>query len=187
MNIPRHLPALLLLLTCLATAQAAAVKDLVVLDFKRMPRNPDGSYERIFEYSFGDWGDKKAVQVRGEGLMIRLLGSKGGVGSNVGPDFRKHSKARIAFIIGNRNRASSCSFSLVDRDGTDCAYDIPLAAHPKGQEISVLIDLPQPSRVEKPGSKPGLDLKKVETWQLKGNFQAEPIEVLFLKVTAVTE
>jgi hypothetical protein len=181
----RHL--LSLLAGSLTVVVAAATKDIEVIEFTHMFRNTDGTYERSYEYAYGDWGDNKVVQVNGKGLLVNLLGSKGGIGENRGLDFRKHTKARIAFMIGNRNRASGFAFSLEDKDGTNHAFDIPLTGKPVGQLLAATLDLTKPSREEQAGSKPGLDLKKLRVWQLKGNFQSEPLEILVLKVLAVTE
>lgn len=188
MNSLRILRSIALLSGLAAVLSAAEPKDLVVINFLRMPRDPGGEPQRAYEYSFGDWQEKRMVfQVADEGLIINHAGSKGGVGENRGLDFRKHTKARISFIIGNRNQASSFSFGVVDSDGTDCAYDISLQGRPAGVVQEVLIDLTQPSRTDKPGTKPGLDLKKLESWQFRGNYQAQPIEVLIQKVTAAAQ
>jgi hypothetical protein len=165
-----------------------AVKDIVLIDFVHTPRKADGTHERGYEYSFGDWQmDKAITQVFRQGLIINLAGSKGGMGENSGLDFRKHTRARISFVIGNRNKAESFSFSLSDSDGTDQAWDIPLKDLGKGTELNQLIDLTKPAREDKPGKKPGLDLKKLKTWQIKGNYQEASIELLIKKVTAVSE
>lgn len=160
-------------------------KDVEEVNFLRMERNPDGSYERTFEYAYGDWGNNRAVQVQGKGLLVNLAGSKGGIGENRGLDFRKHTKARIDFIIGNRNRATSFVFTLEDKDGTNQSYDISLQDKPKGAPLSAVIDLTTPARVNQPGGKPGLDLKRLRMWQLAGNWQDLPVEILFLKIWAV--
>jgi len=171
-----------------ASAPAAAVKDLTVVDFTHMRRDPGQDPQRSYEYRFGDWdGAKGAVQIPDKGLLIPLLGSKGGLGDNQGLDFRKHAKARIIYIVGNRNQASSFGFSMVDRDGTDAAWDIPLAGIAPGTPVAALVDLSKPSRTEKPGKEAGLNLKKLDSWQIKGNYQDKPVEVLILKIIAVTE
>jgi hypothetical protein len=185
---PMHLTRFLLVLLLGSPVAFAAVKDMVVLDLFHMTRNTDGSHERGYEYSFGDWeGGKKVAQVPEKGLIVNLAGSKGGVGENRGLDFRKHSLARLTFIIGNRNQAESFGFSLVDKDGTDHSWDVSLKDRPKGAMLNPLIDLTKPSREEKPGKTPGLDLKKLKSWQIKGNYQDAPIEILIIKVTAVSE
>lgn len=179
--------SLLLLAGGTPALPAGPVKDLDVLEFPYMHRNPDGTREKGYEYAFGDWDDKRVVQIPDKGLLVNLVGSKGGVGDSRGLDFRKHNRARISFIIGNRNQAESFTFSLVDADGTDQMWSVPLKDQPKGMPAGVLLDLTKPTHEDKPGRKPGLDLKKIEVWQIKGNYQDLPIEILFLKVTAVSE
>lgn len=186
MNLPRHLLVVLFLVG--GTTAFSAVKNVVVLDFYRMERSSDGSHQRSYEYSFGDWEDKKKVgQMHEKGLLVNSVGSKGGVGENRGLDFRKHTLARLNFVIGNRNRAEAFTFSLVDKDGTDQIWEISLKNQPKGATLNPLIDLTKPTREDKPGKTSGLDLKKLKTWQIKGNYQDAPIEVMFVKITAVSE
>jgi hypothetical protein len=174
------------LASCPVFLPTAAAKEEEAINFLDMPRSADGTYEKNYEYAFGDW-EKKAVQLPGKGLLVNLTGSKGGVGDNRGIDFGKLTKARITFIIGNHNRATSFIFTMVDRDGTDQSFDVSLENLPRGTVQKVTFDLTKPSRENKPGRTPGLNLKKLVTWQLLGNFQEEPIEILFLRVDAVTE
>lgn len=165
---------------------AAGAKDLELLNFVSMFRNSDGTYEKGYQYSFGEWQEKRKVaQIPGKGLLVNLAGSKGGLGDNVGLDFTKHTKARITFMIGNRNVAKSFTFSLVDRDGTDQAFEVSLGGRSIGVETRATVDFTQPTREEKAGKTPGLDLKKLKSWQLKGNFTTDAVELLFLRVDAV--
>ena len=180
------LPLMVVFVSCLGSLSAADPKDLEVINFPSMFRHPDDTYEKGYQYAFGDWDGKKVAQIPGKGLLVNLAGSKGGVGDNQGLDFRKHTKARLSFIIGNRNLATSFIFTLVDRDGTDQSFDVSLGTLPRGTEQTVTVDLTKPSRENKPGGTPGLNLKKLDAWQLTGNFQAEPIEILFLRVVAVS-
>jgi hypothetical protein len=180
MRIPR-LSLLAVLGVSISGVLPAAGKDLEVINFVAMYRNPDDSYERAYEYMFGDWQNSKSVaQVAGKGLVVNGVGSKGGVGENRGLDFRKHTKARITFLIGSRNKAKSFQFSLVDKDGTDQAFDVPLENRPFGVEQAYTVDLTKRSREDKPGSTPGLNLKKLKSWQLKGSYQDDLSELLFL-------
>jgi len=179
---------LVVLLLIGGTAAPVAAKDLVVINFAYMPRNADGTHQRSYEYAFGDWEKTKNVgELPEKGLIVNLVGSKGGVGENRGLDFRKHSLARVTFLIGGRNKAESCGFSLVDSDGTDQNWEIPLKDKKRDSVLTVLLDLTKPTREDKPGKIPGLDLKKLKSWQIKGNYQDAPIEVMFIKVTAVSE
>ena len=165
-----------------------AKADAKLIDFTFIARDTttgEDSKEREFDYAFGDWGGGKVNQIRNKGLLINHLGSNGGVGANKRLNLRGTTKIKIEFVIGNGNVASSFSFSLTDNDGTDCSYTVPLEAKPKGTPISHTFDLNSPTSSEKPGDKPGLDLKKLKVWQIKGNFQAQPLEVLISKVTGV--
>jgi len=163
----------------------AAGKEEEVLNFIDMHRNSDGTYEKGYEYSFGDW-EKKAVQVPAKGLVVNLTGSKGGVGDNGGIDIGKFTRLRFSFVLSNRNRAKSFVFSLTDKDGTDQSFEVSLEGVPRGVEQKFTVDLTKPTRVDAPGSVPGLNLAKLKVWQLKGNYQDEPIEILFLRIAAVT-
>jgi hypothetical protein len=180
---PRITPTGLLLLALLLTVSAGA-KDLEVIDLVHMERQQDGTYLNSYEYAYGDWDNNRAVQINGRGLLVNLAGSKGGIGENRGLDFRKQSKARIEFIIGNRNRASSFVFTLEDKDGTNQSFDIPLQGQPVGVPLAARLDLTKPSRTNEPGAKPGLDLKRLKVWQIAGNWQSEPVEILVLRVLA---
>jgi hypothetical protein len=185
----RFLTAASLLAVSLAALPAADLpKDIVEIDFVRAIKTPDGGFQRAYDNDWDDWqGTKKVAQIPEKGLLLNHVGCKGGLGEDRTLDFRKHSKARILFVLGNGNQATSIIFSLVDKDGTDQAYEIPLADQPRGTPISYLIDLTQPSRVDKPGKVAGLDLKKLRSWQLKGNYGDAPIEILITKVLGVSQ
>ena len=183
------LPASLLIVSfvsCLGSLPAAGGKDVEVLDFLRMNRNSDGTYEKGYDYAYQDW-ETKAVQIPQKGLLVNLTGSKGGLGADSGPDFGKHTKARISFVLSSRSRAKSFSFTLVDRDGTDQSFYVPLENLARGVELAVIVDLTKPSKENNPGRTPGLNLKKLKTWQLGGDYQEEPIEILFLRVMAIPD
>ena len=187
MKTPRFFSIGGLLLAALISAQSAQA-DAKLVDFTFIARDTttgEDSTERAFDYSFGDWGDGKVIQVRNKGLLINHLGSSGGVGANKRLNLRGSSKIQIDFIIGNRNAATSFSFSLSDNDGTDVLFSIPLEGKPVGKPVSHTFEVSSPTNTEKPGSTPGLDVKKLKVWQLKGNFQSQPLEVLVSKVTGV--
>jgi hypothetical protein len=162
--------------------------DAKLIDFTYIARDTttgEDSTERAFEYSFGDWGNGKVIQVRNKGLLVNYLGSNGGVGANKRLNLRGSARIQIEFIIGNRNAASSFSFGLEDADGTKQSFSIPLADKPVGRPISHVFAVDQPTSTDAPGKVAGLDVKKLKVWQLKGNFQTQPLEVLVSKVTGV--
>jgi hypothetical protein len=189
MKIPRFVTAALAAVVCCAVLPAAdAPKDVVLIDFTRSLRNPDGTYERPYQWASGDWNrTNKLAQIQDKGLLINHLSGKGNVGENRGLDFRKHSKVRIGIIIGNGNQATSIGLRLVDSDGTEAVWDISLTDKSKGTPHSVLLDMTAPSRVEKPGKTEDLNYKKLRSWQITGNWQDAPVEVLISKVTAVSK
>lgn len=92
------------------------------------------------------------------------------------------TKIQIAYLIGNRNEASSFSFSLVDTDGSENSFNIPLSAQPVGQPLAAIIDLNAGHE-----DKPGLNLDKLKTWQIKGNYQDKPVELLIIRVDTYHE
>jgi hypothetical protein len=47
------------------------------------------------------------------------------------------------------------------------------------------IDLAKCDNEAKPGSKPGLNLKKIDSWQIRGNWQDPKVEILLIKVIGV--
>jgi hypothetical protein len=47
------------------------------------------------------------------------------------------------------------------------------------------MELAAPTSESKPGKKPGLDLKKIVTWQIRGDYSEPNVEVLLIKLSAV--
>lgn len=172
----------------LCPLSALAQKESKLIDFTYIARDPTtggDSRERAFEYSFGDWGGGKAQQIRDKGLLVNNHGSKGGVGGNRRLNLRDSTTIRVHLIIGNRNRAGAINFVLVDNDGTDHAFAISLSGQPRGQLLKFDLNLAQPTREQKPGTTPGLDFKKLKTWQLTGDFGDLPVEVMVERINLV--
>ncbi|MEJ1972007.1 MAG: hypothetical protein WDM96_05850 [Lacunisphaera sp.] len=168
-----------------ALPAAEAAKEVTVLDFTYMVRNADSTYEKSYEYSFGDWsGSKKVAQLPHKGFIVNHEGSKGGVGGNQGLDFGQHTKAHVYFVVGNGNRAAAFNLTLEDSDGTNQVWDIPLVNVPKGSLLAVAVDLAHPTRQDNPGKKAGLNFGKLASWQIKGDYQDAPLEVMLIKITA---
>ena len=187
MKLPRFLVLAALSASTLASLPAAEPTRELVLDFTYMQRETDGTYKRSYEYGFGDWDEKgKVGQVAHQGLLVNHAGSKGGVGENRRLDFSKSTKVGIAFMIGNRNQAAAFGLSLTDRDGTGQVWQIPLAGQPRGQALYAEFDLKKPTRTDNAGKVAGLDLKKIESWQITGDFGDAPVELLVMKVFAVS-
>ena len=178
----------LLLALAISTGGLAALRaaDDVVIDFTYMDRNTEGIYTKSYEGAWGDWGDKRHVsQVIGKGLLINHAGSKGGINENRDIGVGKNKSIRVTYIVGNGNQATSFTFTLIDRDGTECSWDVPLQGQPKGSIVNCALDLTNPDRTTKPGKTPGLNLQKLSTWQITGNYQEAPIEVMIQKVWAI--
>ncbi len=184
----RFLASLAMFASTLTLLPAAEPTREVVLDFTYMQRQSDGTYTRSYEYGFGDWDEKgKVGQVAHKGLLVNHAGSKGGIGENRRLDLRKSAKVGVSYMIGNGNKADAFAFSLEDRDGTVDVWNIPLAGQPRGQMLYAEFDLTKPTRQDTAGKVAGLDLKKLETWQIRGDYGEAPVEVLVAKVFAVSQ
>ena len=171
-------------------APASAQKTSTLIDFTYIPRDSLGNEDksrRPYEYAFGDWGNDKVQLVRDKGLVINHLGSKGGVGMNKGLRRKGADKAVMVFMIGNGNEADSVNFNLTDKDGTDHSFRIPLSGMSKGQVLTAVIRLDKAKKENKPGTTPGLDLEKLKSWQIAGDFGDKPVEVLVQKVLSYKE
>jgi hypothetical protein len=183
MNLPRFrlsLPGLALLL--LLPATYAAAKEEVILEFKNVRRDPDGTVYKCYEYTFGDW-ENKVNHLRGRGTLIQAPGGKGGMGENKTMiRFDQTPLVDLIVVIGNANNAQVLNFGLTDRDGTEQTWQISLAGLPKGVEQRIRLDMTKPSSEQKPGTKPGMDLKKLSVWQLRGDYTDPNVEVLLVKL-----
>jgi hypothetical protein len=84
--------------------------------------------------------------------------------------------------VGNANKANAISFGLTDKDGTEQTWQIPIGTLPKGTDQRVRLDLNKPSSEQKPGKTPGMDLKKILTWQIRGDFTDPKVEVLLVQL-----
>lgn len=187
MNAPRFTP----LLRCLALllffpAVLASAKEEEILDFKTIRRDPDGTIFKCYQYSFGDWGGGKVIDLRGRGALIQAPSGKGGIGENKTlVRFDKTPVVELVLVIGNANNANAISFGLTDRDGTEQTWQIPLAGLPKGLDQRIRLDLTKPSSEQKPGDKPGMDLKRLSVWQVRGDFTAPNVEVLLVQLVGL--
>jgi hypothetical protein len=91
----------------------------------------------------------------------------------------------LVFVIGSGNQAKALSFSLEDKDGTAQTWNISLADKPAGREIHARIDLNKSDGETSPGKIPGMNLKKIVTWQIKGDYSPLNVEVLLLKLIRI--
>jgi hypothetical protein len=158
---------------------ALSAKEEVLLDFKSVHRDRDGPVFKCYQYTFEAWGGKKVMDLPGKGALVQAPSGKGGIGENKSLiRFDKTPKLNLYFIIGNANKANAINFSLTDKDGTEQSWAIPLASLPKGSPQKFPIDLTKPTAEAKPGKTPGLDLKKIGTWQIRGDYSDLNVEVL---------
>lgn len=184
----RPLSLLALLLACVSThAAEPKSKNKTVLDLTERSVNIEAGLPKPvnrYEYTFGSWQDKVTF-LQDRGILVPYLPGDGGFGSNDRLNFGKSTAAEIHLVIGNRNESEAVSFGLVDGDGTDCSWTLPLKDKPRGAPLRFTIDLTRPDHVEKPGKTPGFDPKKTKTWQFKGNWQPAKVEVVFSRIVAL--
>jgi hypothetical protein len=185
MNSPRFILSLRFALLLLLPAGLAA-KEEVLLDFKRIKRERDGADTRIvkcYEYTFGDWSKGKVIDLSGKGALVQAPSGKGGLGENrTMLRLDKTPLVDVHFIIGNANHAQALSFGLTDDDGTEQTWQIPIGGLPKGSPQKVRLDLNKSSSEQKPGRTPGMDLKRLETWQIRGDYTDPNVEVLLVQL-----
>ncbi|HEY8995513.1 MAG TPA: hypothetical protein VIM71_12665 [Lacunisphaera sp.] len=162
---------------------ALAAKEEVLLDFKHVTRDPDGTTFKCYEYTFGDWDNGKVIGLPGKGALVQASSGKGGLGENkTMVRFDKTPLVDLLFIIGNANQAKAISFGLTDKDGTEQTWQIPIAGLPPGMDQRVRLDLNKCSSEQKPGKTPGMDLKKILTWQVRGDYTDPKVEVLLVQL-----
>jgi hypothetical protein len=167
----------------LALPVSLAAKEEVLLDFKQITRDPDGTLYKCYQYTFGDWGEGKVIDLRGKGALVQAPSGKGGLGENKTlVRFDKTPLVDLHFIIGNANHAKAISFGLTDKDGTEQTWQIPIAGLPPGTNQLVRLDLTKQSSEQKPGKTPGMDLRKILTWQVRGDYTDPNVEVLLVQL-----
>ncbi|MEO6003763.1 MAG: hypothetical protein ABIZ04_09810 [Opitutus sp.] len=155
----------------------------VLLDLCAYHRDPNGSSSRPYEYAFGEW-NKHVLDFNGRGTLIKAPNGKGGIGENkTSLEPGKSALVDLQFVIGNGNKAAAINLSLEDRDGTEQSWAVPLEGA-AGQLVRVRLDLSKPTTETKPGTTAGLNLKKLNTWQIRGDWSDRVVEVLLVKLTA---
>jgi hypothetical protein len=166
-------------------ATAAQPKENVILDFTytRKDPGPSGQLFRAYQYVWDTW-DKHVADLPGRGALIKAPTNRGVMGENrTVADFAGLTSVDIYFVIGTANMAKQLAFDLVDSDGTEQTWTIPLTDKTPGHLVTQHLDLTNCDQAGKPGKKPGLNLKKIDTWQIKGDWSEPPVEVLLVKVT----
>lgn len=168
---------------------ATAAQPRVVIDFTDHGYDPfEKKARRPYEFSYNDWDKKRVSGLPGKGTLIQAPSGKGGMGeNNTAVSFAKADAVGLIYVIGNGNTAKVLSFALTDRDGTEAKWTVPLEGKPKGQPQVAEFHLTRPERTDKPGKTPGLDLKKISSWQVQGDFQPANVEVLLVKLMAAAQ
>ena len=182
MSISRFFHSVRLALLLLLPA-ALVAKEVDLLDFRNVRRDPDGTTFKCYEYTFGDWGGGKVINLRDRGALVQAPSGKGGLGENKTlVRFDQAPLVDLYFVIGNANLAKVINFSLTDKDGTEQTWQIPIDGLPKGANQHARLDLTKSSSEQKPGKTPGMDLKKVVTWQIRGDYSDLKVEVLLVRL-----
>lgn len=164
-------------------AAAASAADRLIIDFADYHKDPDGTSFRPYEYAYQDWSNH-VNPLPGKGTVVKSPSGKGGLGENKpAADFAGCTALEVVLVIGNGNAAKSLAFSLADKDGTEWAWNLPLEEKSRGAALSFHLDLTKPDYEQKPGKTPGMNLKKIASWQVRGDFNPPGVEVLLLKVT----
>lgn len=161
-----------------------AAKEVDLLDFRKINRDPDGTTFKCYQFTYGDWGEGKVIDLRGKGALVKAPSGKGGMGENKTLiRFDQTPVVDLYFVIGNANQAKAISFSLTDKDGTEQTWQIPIDTLPKGKDLQVRLDLTKCSSQQQPGKTPGMDLKKISSWQFRGDYTDPKVEVLLVRLT----
>jgi len=164
------------------TAHAA---DKVLLDFGDVRQDPgEEKVMKCYDYVWNDW-EKGMTDKRRVGAILRSPTSKGALGQqSTDVEFGKTPALQLDYVVINGNQSKAISFHLIDSDGTDAVWDIPLDGA-VGKAIAVRMDLAKPTRTDQPGKKPGLDAKHISEWSIKGDYSNTPVGVVLLKLKAV--
>lgn len=168
---------------------AAGPKEDVVIDFTDIHKEIEVGQEpkivRAYEFVYDTW-NKHVMDLPKRGALIQAPTGKGGLGENkTAASFKNFKALEVEFVIGNANQTQAINFALVDTDGTEQSWTIQTTGKPTGLPIRQHIDLAKCDNEAKPGSKPGLNLKKIDSWQIRGNWQDPKVEILLIKVVGV--
>jgi hypothetical protein len=181
--------AVLLILGAASPLPAApkAPKSKTLLDFTSQDVERNGAETKVIKrygYSYDQWNGKVTF-LEDQGLLLPFVTNKGGFGGDKSMKLADYSAVELALVIGNRNEATACAITLIDADGTEATWNLPLANKPRGVEQIYHLDLANCDKEDKPGSAAGLDKAKIRKWQIKAAWQEKKIEVLFVRLNAV--
>jgi hypothetical protein len=189
MKTPRFILAGSLLAALLSTLlslplAAAPAKEEVLIDFTDVRRERDGTTTKNYEWASGDW-EKHIIDMPRRGCLIQSPTGKGNLGENkTMVEFNKSTIATMVFVIGNANQAKAINLVLEDSDGTEQSWAISFEGLDKGKEYHFPLDLTKCTHENKPGTKPGLNLKKIASWNINGGWTEPNLEVLLIKLVA---
>lgn len=168
----------------ITTAAEKAPKSKTLVDFTREDVERNGADVRQihrYDFAWNAW-EGKLVFLEKRGLLVPALPGDGVFGANSRLSFGPATRAELEVVIGNRNEAESFNFTLVDSDGTQASWSLPLKDQRKGEKLTYHLALESPDRTENSGKKPGLDTARIKKWEIKGNWQPAPLEVLFVRI-----
>lgn len=160
--------AFTLSLACLwVPAIHAASRPKTLIDFGRTRMVGDAmggmKIAPVFDYAWNDWQGPGLADIRGKGTLIKAKSGKGNLGQDdTRVSFGQSPALDFEYVVGAGNRANHLTFKLVDVDGTEATWSIPLEGKPRQQLSSARLDLAKLESV-KGGKTPGLDAKRVKT------------------------
>lgn len=166
---------------------AAQAKEEVLVDFTDVQKERDGTNFKIvknYEYTWGAW-DKHTTDISGRGALIQAPINDGQLGEDgTMVKFDGVPLVELDFVVGNANKAAAINFFLADKDGTEQQWRIPLEGIVPGRECRYKLDLGKCTSEQKPGKVPGLNLKKIYTWRIQGDWSKSNLELLLVKLVA---
>lgn len=193
MKTPNKLSLLLVLFSTLsaATILHAEAKPKVkeIIDFRQQTVERDGAQMREirkYGFAYGDW-DKKLVYLEGRGILVQAPGGKGNFGGDKSMKFKPGQLLALEVLIGNQNKAAGFSVTLIDADGTEQSWNLPLGGKPTGVGLVYTINLAKCDREAKPGSTPGLDRMRIRKWQIQGDWQSNFTELLVSQMLMIEQ
>ena len=191
MKTPRFILAGSILATLLSSllplSLLAASKEEILVDFTDVRQERDGALVKLvknYDYVWDAW-DKHVTDMPRRGALIQAPINEGQLGEdNTDVKFADTPIVELVFVIGNANKASGIAFYLADSDGTEQEWSIPFEGLSPGRECHFQLDLNKCTKETAKGKKPGMNLKKIYSWRVKGDWSKSSVEVLLVKLVA---
>ena len=137
-----------------------------------------------YDYVWGAW-EKHVTDIPRRGALIQAAINDGQLGEdNTDVKFADTPIVELVFVIGNANKAAGLNFYLADYDGTEQQWSIPFEGLSPGRACHVQLDLTKCTKETEKGKKPGMNLKKIYSWRVQGDWGKSNIEVLLVKLVA---